>query len=133
MIAWVIRNFGADEPPLRRLRIVASAARSGQTKYQVLCRDVALQVGEMLDIKPTIRQALAECHERWDGEGGPKRLKGEEIRLRRVSSTWRTKQICSTDWEASTPRSRCCDVDGEGLRARLADHLPTGAAAAVKA
>ena len=67
VIAWVIRNFGADEPPLRRLRIVASAARSGQTKYQVLCRDVALQVGEMLDIGPTIRQALAECHERWDG------------------------------------------------------------------
>ena len=81
VIAWVLRNFGADEPPLRRLRIVASAARSGQTKFQVLCRDVALQVGEMLDIGPTIRQALAECHERWDGAGGPKRLKGEEIRL----------------------------------------------------
>ena len=35
----------------------------------------------MLDIGPTIRQALAQCHERWDGAGGPKRLKGEEIRL----------------------------------------------------
>jgi HD-GYP domain-containing protein (c-di-GMP phosphodiesterase class II) len=81
MVAWALRNFGADEPPLRRIRIVASAVRSGQTEFQVVCRDVALQVGEMLDIGPTIRQALAQCHERWDGAGGPKRLKGDEIRL----------------------------------------------------
>jgi HD-GYP domain-containing protein (c-di-GMP phosphodiesterase class II) len=81
VVAWVIRNFGADEPPLRRLGIVASALRSGQTEFQIVCRDVALQVGEMLDIGPTIRQALAQCHERWDGAGGPKRLKAEEIRL----------------------------------------------------
>jgi HD-GYP domain-containing protein (c-di-GMP phosphodiesterase class II)/DNA-binding CsgD family transcriptional regulator len=81
VVGWVLRNFGADEPPLRRLRIVASAVRSGQTEYQIVCRDVALQVGEMLDIGPAIRQALGQCHERWDGAGGPKRLRGEEIRL----------------------------------------------------
>lgn len=81
VIGWVLRNFGADEPPLRRIAIVASALRSGQTEYQVVCRDVALQIGEMLDIGLTIRQALAQCHERWDGAGGPKRLKGDEIRL----------------------------------------------------
>jgi HD-GYP domain-containing protein (c-di-GMP phosphodiesterase class II) len=81
MTAWVLRNFGADEPPLRRLGILASAVRSGQTEFQIVCRDVALQVGEMLDVGPTIRQALAQCHERWDGAGGPKRLKGEDIRL----------------------------------------------------
>ena len=81
VVAWVLRNFGADEPPVRRLRIVASAVRSGQTEFQVVCRDVALQIGDMLDVGPTIRQALAQCHERWDGAGGPKRLKGEEIRL----------------------------------------------------
>src|SRR4029453_19490431 len=65
----------------RRAGVVLSAIRSGQTEYQIVCRDVALQVGEMLDIGPTIRQALAQCHERWDGAGGPKRLKGEDIRL----------------------------------------------------
>ena len=80
VIAWVIRNFGADEPPLRRLRIVASAARSGQTKYQVLCRDVALQVGEMLDINP--RSARPSPNVTSAGTAKrPKRLKGEEIRL----------------------------------------------------
>jgi HD-GYP domain-containing protein (c-di-GMP phosphodiesterase class II)/DNA-binding CsgD family transcriptional regulator len=81
VVAWVLRNFGAAEPPLRRLRIVASAVRAGQTEFQIVCRDVAMQIGEMLDIGTTIRQALAQCHERWDGAGGPKRLKGEEIRL----------------------------------------------------
>jgi HD-GYP domain-containing protein (c-di-GMP phosphodiesterase class II) len=81
MVAWVIRNFGADEPLLRRAGVVLSAVRSGQSEFQIVCRDVALQVGEMLDIGPTVRQALAQCHERWDGGGGPKRLKGEEIRL----------------------------------------------------
>jgi HD-GYP domain-containing protein (c-di-GMP phosphodiesterase class II) len=81
VVAWVLRNFGADEPPLRRIGIVVSAICSGQTEFQIVCRDVALQVGEMLDIGPTIRQALAQCHERWDGAGGPKRLKGEDIRL----------------------------------------------------
>jgi len=81
IVAWVLRNFGAEEPPLRRIGIVLSAIRSGQTEFQTVCRDVALQVGEMLAIGPTIRQALAECHERWDGAGGPKRLKGDDIRL----------------------------------------------------
>lgn len=81
IVAWVIRNFGADEPFLRRAGVVLSAIRSGQTEFQIVCRDVALQVGEMLDIGPSVRQALAQCHERWDGAGGPMRLKGEEIRL----------------------------------------------------
>ncbi|MGH2455319.1 MAG: HD domain-containing phosphohydrolase [Candidatus Limnocylindria bacterium] len=81
MIGWVLRNFGADEPPLRRIGILVSAVRAGATPFQIVCRDVALQVGEMLDIGPTVRQALGQCHERWDGAGGPKRLKGEEIRL----------------------------------------------------
>jgi HD-GYP domain-containing protein (c-di-GMP phosphodiesterase class II) len=81
LIAWVVRSFGADEPPLRRVGAILSGIRSGQTEFQVVCRDVALQVGEMLDIGATIRQALAQCHERWDGEGGPKHLRGEAIRI----------------------------------------------------
>ena len=81
ILAWVVRNFGADEPAWTRLRILASALRSGQTQFQLVCRDVASQVGDMLDIGQTTRQALAQCHERWDGRGGPARLKGEDISL----------------------------------------------------
>jgi HD-GYP domain-containing protein (c-di-GMP phosphodiesterase class II) len=81
ILAWVLRNFGADEPAWTRLRILASALRSGQTQFQLVCRDVAGQVGDMLDIGHTTREALAQCHERWDGRGGPRRLKGEDIAL----------------------------------------------------
>jgi HD-GYP domain-containing protein (c-di-GMP phosphodiesterase class II) len=35
----------------------------------------------MIDIGESTQQALAQCHERWNGRGGPKRLRGEEIRL----------------------------------------------------
>jgi len=81
ILSWVVRNFGADEPSWTRLRILASALRSGQTQFQLVCRDVAGQVGDMLDIGQTTRQALAQCHERWDGRGGPMRLTGEDISL----------------------------------------------------
>lgn len=81
LVGWVLRNFGADEPLPRRIMVVASAIRSGQTEFQTVCRDVALQIGEMLDIGQTIGQALGQCHEWWNGSGGPRRLKGEEIAL----------------------------------------------------
>ena len=81
LLAWVVRNFGADEPALTRLRILASTLRSGQSQFQLVCRDVASQVGDMLDLGQTTRQAVSQCHERWDGRGGPARLKGSDILL----------------------------------------------------
>lgn len=76
-----LKNFGAGESPLRRASKVVSAALSGATEFQAVCRDVALRIGDMLEIGPTIQQALAQCHERWNGRGGPKRLKAEEIHI----------------------------------------------------
>jgi HD-GYP domain-containing protein (c-di-GMP phosphodiesterase class II) len=78
---FVIRTFGAGQPPLRRMRTLVRAAVSGNTEFQAVCRDVALRVADMLEIGATIQQALAQCHERWNGRGGPKRLKGGDIRL----------------------------------------------------
>jgi HD-GYP domain-containing protein (c-di-GMP phosphodiesterase class II) len=82
--AWAfgLRNFGAGEPPLRRAGKVLSAALSGgPAEFQAVCRDVALRIGDMLDIGPTIQQSIAQCHETWDGKGGPKGLMAEEINL----------------------------------------------------
>ncbi len=81
LTAFGLRNFGAGEPPVRRLGKVLSGALTGVAEFQAVCRDVALRVGDMLDIGPTIQQALAQCHERWNGRGGPKRLKAEEIHI----------------------------------------------------
>ncbi|MGH2986922.1 MAG: HD domain-containing phosphohydrolase, partial [Solirubrobacterales bacterium] len=73
--------FGAGQPPLRRVRSLVQAVVSGNADFQLVCRDVALRVADMLEIGATIQQALAQCHERWNGRGGPKRLKGGDIRL----------------------------------------------------
>jgi HD-GYP domain-containing protein (c-di-GMP phosphodiesterase class II) len=77
--AFGLKNFGAGDPPLRRLRRVIAGATAGPAEFQEVCRDVALRVGDMLDIGDTIKQTLAQCHERWDGSGGPEGLQGEEI------------------------------------------------------
>jgi HD-GYP domain-containing protein (c-di-GMP phosphodiesterase class II)/DNA-binding CsgD family transcriptional regulator len=82
MYAFGLRNFGAGERPLRRAGRVLAAMRSGgPTEFQAVCRDVAQRMGEMLDFGPTIQQALTQCHETWNGQGGPRRLKAEEIAL----------------------------------------------------
>ncbi len=80
--AFGLRNFGAGEPPLRRVgRVLSAVLSGGPAEFQAVCRDVALRIGDMLDIGPTIQQALAQCHELWNGQGGPKGLKAEEIAL----------------------------------------------------
>jgi HD-GYP domain-containing protein (c-di-GMP phosphodiesterase class II)/DNA-binding CsgD family transcriptional regulator len=80
--AFGLRNFGAGERPLRRAGRVLAAIRSGgPAEFQAVCRDVAQRIGEMLDIGPTIQQALTQCHETWNGRGGPRGLKADEIAL----------------------------------------------------
>jgi HD-GYP domain-containing protein (c-di-GMP phosphodiesterase class II) len=76
---FFIRHIGEGDPPLRRLRKLASVARTGAAPFQAICRDVAIRVGDMIDIGPAVRQVLGQCHERWDGKGWPQRLKGEEV------------------------------------------------------
>lgn len=80
---FFLGKIGEGDPPLRRVKKVVSAALAGPTESQIICRDVALQVGEMLDLGPAIGEALGQCHEQWDGRfpGGPRHLKGEEISL----------------------------------------------------
>jgi len=82
MYTFGVRNFGAGERPLRRAGKVLAAIRSGgPAEFQAVCRDVAQRIGEMLDIGPTIQQALTQCHETWNGRGGPRGLKADEIAL----------------------------------------------------
>ena len=74
-----IRHFGAGEPPLKRAGTVIAAAMVGPREFQAVCRDTAIRVGSMLELGSSIEDALAQCHERWNGRGGPRRLKGADI------------------------------------------------------
>ena len=59
MYAFVVRNFGAGEGPLRRAgRVFAAIRAGGPAEFQAVCRDVVQRIGEMLDIGPTIQQVL---------------------------------------------------------------------------
>ena len=110
MYAFGVRNFGAGEGPLRRAgRVFAAIRAGGPAEFQAVCRDVAQRIGEMLDIGPTIQQALTQCHETWNGRGGPRGLKADEIALpARIFHVASDAEIsCRMDGvEAAVARSR---------------------------
>lgn len=75
--AYFIRRAGAGDPPWRRLKKVVALS----TQSMAVCRDVALHVGAVLDLGPSIREALGQCDEHWNGKSGVLGLKGEQISL----------------------------------------------------
>ena len=77
LAAFFWRHTGAGDPPLRRLSKFLALGR----QQQAVCRDVALQVGGLLDLGPAVREALGQCDEHWNGKGPVLGLKGEEIHL----------------------------------------------------
>ncbi|HEX5369669.1 MAG TPA: HD domain-containing phosphohydrolase [Dehalococcoidia bacterium] len=77
VVAFFLRYTGAGDPPLRRLSKFISLGR----QQQAVCRDVALQVGGLLDLGPAVREALGQCDEHWNGKGPVLGLEGEEIQL----------------------------------------------------
>ncbi len=79
--AFVLSQAGAGDPLQERARKLLAVARAGPTANQVVCRDVALQLGGMLDIGAGITEAVAQCHEHWDGSGGPRHLRGEQLKV----------------------------------------------------
>jgi HD-GYP domain-containing protein (c-di-GMP phosphodiesterase class II) len=45
------------------------------------CHEICTSFGEMLGLDATTQQALGQMHERWDGHGQPRGLKGDEKAL----------------------------------------------------
>jgi HD-GYP domain-containing protein (c-di-GMP phosphodiesterase class II)/DNA-binding CsgD family transcriptional regulator len=79
LASFFLSKVGEGQPPPLRVRKILEFARAGPDAAHAVCRDVALQIGAMLEIGPEISQAIAQCHERWDGKGSPKRLSGGEL------------------------------------------------------
>ena len=81
---FLLRHVGYGEPPLRRARKVMSALAFGEQEYHrssITCHETCMSFGEMLGFDPSIRSALGQMHERWDGRGVPRGLRGEEMAL----------------------------------------------------
>jgi HD-GYP domain-containing protein (c-di-GMP phosphodiesterase class II) len=75
--AFFLRWVGDGDWPLRRLRKLIALS----SQQQAVCRDVAMQIGGLLDLGPAIRAALGQCEEHWNGKGPVLGLQGEEIHL----------------------------------------------------
>jgi putative nucleotidyltransferase with HDIG domain len=77
--AYFLGKAGEGDRLWSRARKVASLAIQGPAQSAIVCRDVAMQVGDMLRMGPAVREAVGQCHEQWNGKGWPRRLRGEEI------------------------------------------------------
>ena len=69
------RNVARGQPAVRRASGLVGLARRAGT----ISRDVALRVGTMLGLSESVRQALGQCDEHWNGKAGVLGLQGEQI------------------------------------------------------
>jgi HD-GYP domain-containing protein (c-di-GMP phosphodiesterase class II) len=71
------RTVGRGRGPLRRAVSLIGMARQAST----VCREVAMNVGGMLDLGPAVREALGQCDEHWNGKSSVLGLTGERISI----------------------------------------------------
>jgi HD-GYP domain-containing protein (c-di-GMP phosphodiesterase class II) len=81
-LAYTVRNLGAGNPPLHRLRVGLAFAFSGHREFEQtvsLHSELARGLAEQLGLPEVVRESVASSYERWDGRGWPGGLKGEDI------------------------------------------------------
>lgn len=79
LAAFFLSQAGAGDGPITRARKVMTVAMRQDESARV-CRDVSVQIAEMLDLGPAVRAALSQCHEQWSGHG-PRGLRGDQIQM----------------------------------------------------
>ncbi|MEV6223209.1 HD domain-containing phosphohydrolase [Nocardia fluminea] len=88
MMAFLLGHLAEGASPLRRIsvtgRFLAGGVRDTMDSFLTHCRTAA-DIAERLDLPATVRGALPQAFERWDGRGVPGGLRGEAIiRVMRV-------------------------------------------------
>jgi HD-GYP domain-containing protein (c-di-GMP phosphodiesterase class II) len=78
MMNWMQEHIGAGQPPRERQRTLANVGQL-VTQYKMGHCEVAQRLAERLGLEPSIHQALLLLGEKWNGEGIPRGLKGDEI------------------------------------------------------
>jgi len=82
MMGWLLRNYASDERFARRLRRLVRLMTAGRTFFEESnaghC-EVAQRLTSRLGIEDVVHEPLGAVFERWDGAGGPRRLRGEQI------------------------------------------------------
>jgi HD-GYP domain-containing protein (c-di-GMP phosphodiesterase class II)/DNA-binding CsgD family transcriptional regulator len=84
MMGTMLRHVGDGYPPLQRVRMVATLMTTGMPQLMRSAAshcEVARGLAGQLRLAPSVQDALYAAYERWNGRGGPRRLKGEAIPL----------------------------------------------------
>lgn len=83
-LGYLLRRVGRDQPVLRRAGraagLVASGARGVQDSLRAHCQ-VTEQVARRLGLADEVCEPLRQVFARWDGQGLPARLSGDDIAL----------------------------------------------------
>ncbi len=81
-LGYLLRRAGRDQPPAHRAgraaALVATGARGVQDSLRAHCQ-VTEQVARRLGLDEQVCVALRQVFARWDGQGLPKGLRGEQI------------------------------------------------------
>lgn len=84
VLSFMIRSAGKDQPLVQRARYFAKALTVGQAAKEADDRshcEVAVQLARRLAFDTKMLEDLGQIFERWDGQGLPNRLKGEQLAL----------------------------------------------------
>ena len=95
MMGRFVRSVGPGQPPLRRLRLVASALadpKSTERSLSAHC-EVAVMLAGRAGLEPPVVDALAHAYECWDGKGYPTRLTPGAVKLFQHPSSSRIAPI----------------------------------------
>jgi HD-GYP domain-containing protein (c-di-GMP phosphodiesterase class II) len=80
MLRGYAKALGAGQPPAKRARLRAEAVTGGFGDPAAHC-EVASMLGRRLGMSGEVLHALGHAYERWDGNGSPSGLAGEEVPL----------------------------------------------------
>jgi HD-GYP domain-containing protein (c-di-GMP phosphodiesterase class II) len=82
LMVMAARTAHRDSPPLARAAMMARASFGGLAEFRKWAAshcDVARLLGARMGLSGQIQQALQHLYERWDGQGMPGELRGEQI------------------------------------------------------
>lgn len=105
----LISSLAVDQPPLRRVRLVASAlAEPGNARRSLSTHcEVGARLAARLGASAEVLRSLAHAYERWDGKGVPTGLAGEAVPLAiRITTVARDMDL----WTQAGGRQVAIDV-----------------------
>jgi HD-GYP domain-containing protein (c-di-GMP phosphodiesterase class II) len=96
LLRMMVRLIGQDQHPVKRMAMVARLMTMGKSlaeNHAAHC-EVAQRLAATIGFNERIQKGVFQVYERWDGQGSPKGLKGDELSL--------SVRVCHVAQDAAT-------------------------------